>query len=459
MRKALCLLFILICFFKASAQQKQIDSLKLSLTKATEDTTRVKLLAELSRNYYLQKPDSGLRYAVKAFTLAKEASYERGEMRSLTQMGYSMWLLGNAPGALQNFIQSQHIAENLNDKWSIARNYDGMSCVYDEQGDHKLAVTYSKKSEMLFREVGDYGNVVNELAGIGYIYKSMGKLDSALTYDNRALELSIKINEWVWRPQILVNLGAVHIELNNKIIALAYMHKAIALCIEYNETYNLALSYFTIATSFKNLNQRDSCIYYAKKTLDVAQQGSLALYALKASSLLAQLYYGNDDHEAARYYKISGSIKDSLFNAEKTKQVLILNFTEKRHQQELADQKQKEHEERKENLQLSAIALFIVFFLFVALMLSRTRTHQRVIEFMGVLSLLLVFEFITLFIHPYIQKLTHHTPVFEYLILVIMAAVLVPSHHKLTHWLKEKLVQVHNQIVTKKVGDKSHGNK
>jgi hypothetical protein len=60
---------------------------------------------------------------------------------------------------------------------------------------------------------------------------------------------------------------------------------------------------------------------------------------------------------------------------------------------------------------------------------------------MSVLSLLLVFEFITLLIHPWIERLTNRTPVLELLILVVLAAILVPLHHNLATWAKRKLVK------------------
>jgi hypothetical protein len=66
---------------------------------------------------------------------------------------------------------------------------------------------------------------------------------------------------------------------------------------------------------------------------------------------------------------------------------------------------------------------------------------------MSVLGLLLVFEFFTLLTHPFIEQLTHHTPILMYLILVVLAAGLVPLHHTLTHWLKSKLTHVHNRHI------------
>ena len=58
---------------------------------------------------------------------------------------------------------------------------------------------------------------------------------------------------------------------------------------------------------------------------------------------------------------------------------------------------------------------------------------------MGLLGLLLMFQFIALLIHPYIEEWTHHTPVFMLLILVAVASLLVPLHHKLEYWVKARV--------------------
>jgi len=134
--------------------------------------------------------------------------------------------------------------------------------------------------------------------------------------------------------------------------------------------------------------------------------------------------------------------KDSMFNAERIKQVQTLSFNEAARQEEISEEKHREAEERIINLQLIGIALFIPFFFLALLLLSKSRTHRKVIEFMSVISLLLVFEFITLFIHPFVQHISNHLPVLELMIMVVLAAILVPLHHKLTHWLREKLAHI-----------------
>lgn len=67
--------------------------------------------------------------------------------------------------------------------------------------------------------------------------------------------------------------------------------------------------------------------------------------------------------------------------------------------------------------------------------------NTKLISFFGVIALLLVFEFFNLLLHPFLEKITHHSPILMLLALVCIAALLVPLHHKLEKWITEKLVQ------------------
>ena len=58
---------------------------------------------------------------------------------------------------------------------------------------------------------------------------------------------------------------------------------------------------------------------------------------------------------------------------------------------------------------------------------------------MGIISLLFLFEFLTLLLHPLVKELTHHIPILELLIFVSVAALLVPAHHRLEQILLKRL--------------------
>ena len=189
-----------------------------------------------------------------------------------------------------------------------------------------------------------------------------------------------------------------------------------------------------MAKLFQKKDQSDSALFYAKQALSLAQKYGFTRWVLKTSDLLTGFYREAHNIDSAfAYQQINVVAKDSLFSQEKIRAVQNLSFDETMRQQELAEQRLQEAETRKKNLQLAAIAIFIpCFFLFV-IFLSRRKVKPGVIEFLGILALLMVFEFITLFIHPYLEHWTDNVPVIMLLILVAIAAFLVPLHHKMVN--------------------------
>lgn len=332
MKKLVATSILLYSFLTLTAQTR-IDSLNASLKSATADTTRVNLLVELSRNYYLSKPDSGFYYASKALAIAKKAGDTHGEVHALTQTAYSMWLLGNFPAALQTFLSSLHLAEQINDQWSIARNYDGMSCIYDEQGEDNLAITYSLKAYTIFSRLHDYENVVDELMDLADF--DLRHPAMALNYAKKGLALSEHINETTWRPQILMGIGRCYAAMGQKKLALHYLKLSAAMAIKYHEPFNLEGTYEAIAAFFYKYNQLDSAIYYTKKRFDLSQKTRVKFDEQTSAALLAKLYYGRDNNAAVQYYHIATNIRDSLFNEANSRQVLILNITEQQHEADL----------------------------------------------------------------------------------------------------------------------------
>ena len=80
-------------------------------------------------------------------------------------------------------------------------------------------------------------------------------------------------------------------------------------------------------------------------------------------------------------------------------------------------------------------------------MLSRRFiTNAKVIEYFGVVALLIVFEFLNLLLHPLLEQFTSHSPVFMLLALVCIASLLVPMHHKIEKWATHKLVEKNKQV-------------
>ena len=113
----------------------------------------------------------------------------------------------------------------------------------------------------------------------------------------------------------------------------------------------------------------------------------------------------------------------------------------------LSEAKKKAANSRKQNIQYAIIGIGIITFFMLFLLLSHSFiANEKVIRFLGVVALLIVFEFFNLLLHPFLERVTHHSPILMLLSLVCIASLLVPLHHKMEKWAINRLVEKNKKI-------------
>jgi tetratricopeptide (TPR) repeat protein len=245
----------------------------------------------------------------------------------------------------------------------------------------------------------------------------------------------------------LNGLGEVQFKMGNTELALAYYREAIRNGISYNDSLGLSFTFLNIAKLYEDAGPKDSSIFYAGLSMLCAQKASVLENVIESGKLLSNLYEGKNDKEALRYLQISLAARDSLFSRDRTMQIQNLLFNETKRESEIAEIEKKDEAERKLDIEYALIALGIIIFIILFLLLSRSIiTNTKLIEFLGVMALLIVFEFFNLLLHPFLERVTNHTPVVMLLGLVCVAAFLIPLHNKVEKWSTAKLVEKNKAI-------------
>lgn len=442
--KKLSILLVSLYFYSAKthAQSGSIDSLRQLLTTSKEDSNRVKSLYRLGSLYSDSKPDSTLILATDGLLLSRRIRFLPGEASCLNILGDAADNIGDYPKALGYYLQSMKINEKLNNETGIRRSIGAIGTVYVHQGDFGQALEYTFRAKALAEKQGNKRALAVYLLNIGDDYNQIKQFDSARIYNEQCYDLATTIDDADLRGTALNNLGLVYSSMGQDERALEYFRRGIPFLESEDDDDVLCETYLGMAKNFLSLGRTDSALHYSKLSYTISKEAGFIKRIYDASLFLTNYFKENKKFDSAfSYQQIAIETKDSLFSQEKTKQIQTLSFQEKLRQQEIAAAKLKAIEERKNNLQLLGITAFIVTFILFFLLIVRRKTKPATIEFFGVVSLLLVFEFISLFIHPYIEEWTHHTPIYMLLILVGIASILVPLHHKMEKIIKEKLAR------------------
>ena len=229
--------------------------------------------------------------------------------------------------------------------------------------------------------------------------------------------------------------------MNRPEIAMSYYRASLPICRETDLQSGIMEVSIGMAELFKNAGKFDSAQYYAKLSLGFARNGGFKLHIFNGSNFLASFYEERHNVDSAFVYmREMIAVKDSLFNEERLRQAQMLSFQETLRQQQIANEQKLREQERKQNIQYAIVGICVVTFILIFLLLSRSViVNEKWIRFLGVLGLLLVFEFINLWLHPFLGELTHHSPALMLLIMAGIASLLIPLHHRIEHYITHKM--------------------
>jgi tetratricopeptide (TPR) repeat protein len=240
-------------------------------------------------------------------------------------------------------------------------------------------------------------------------------------------------------------MGNIHLRTSEYSDALNDFRKSVPFLLSMQDYSTLSECYLGLAEAFSNLKMPDSALYYAGRSYSISSENQFLLQSLHASQFLTKLYKNSGNIDSAfAYQEVFIALKDSFDNSEKIKELQVLTMNEQFRQDEITREKQRESKQRLFKLEFLLIGMLIPVFFFMSAYISRKKVHKRIIELSGIFSLIFLFEYITLLIHPLVKEKANHSPVYEILLFVAIAAILSPTHHKVEYWLISKLTRRHH---------------
>ncbi|HEU0228017.1 MAG TPA: hypothetical protein VFQ86_09775 [Arachidicoccus soli] len=357
---------------------------------------------------------------------------------------------GDYPAALDLLFSTLTHFENRKDSFGLSKTYNIIGDTYMAAEDYNQAAAYSKK-EIAFAIASNDMNMLSRIYnGIACVYGEGKMADSGMVYAEKAVKMDGDSKNFYQLAISTSTLGENYIAAGEYDVALPFLRRT-AKYYQQNGAPSPYLNAYLkndFAEIFLETKVFDSANYYARSALAVSVPSNDKDQSMRAYEYLYKSFnQTNQPDSLNKYFRLAMLTKDSLLSIEKVKSIQALTFREDMRQQEIAAEKQKAEDVRQENIQYAAIALGIVILVTLFLLLSRTLlVNEKLISFFAVLGLLIVFEFVNLLVDPWLVAFTHESPVLMLLALVLIAALLIPLHHRIEHWIKEKMVEKNKAI-------------
>jgi len=146
-------------------------------------------------------------YYTRCLSILEEMEDKQGIATSLNNMGIIYQDQGDYTGAIDYYTRSLTIMEEIGDKKGIAASLNNIGNIYYDQGDSTYsagnaalsadkytgAIDYYIRSLAIREEMGDKRGIANSLTNIGAIYYKQGDYTSAIAYGARALNIAQEV--------------------------------------------------------------------------------------------------------------------------------------------------------------------------------------------------------------------------------------------------------------------------
>ena len=453
MKKVLALICFVVSIQVAFTQSKYADSLKAVLSATSNPIEQFDLLNKINEAFF-ENGDANLDSAsiYRMLLIAQRLNNDSLLAISYNTIGNIYFFnTGDYSKALEYFFKGVPLAERINDKRRLSSLYSDISQVFENIGNYDEQIKYIKKAEASLPDkispMYDFMLVQVQINYASY-FLNLRQPDSSLHYIQSINETNQRLKGKIFESVSLTLSAKAYEQRGDVELAAAFFNKAIIVTDSISNAYNQLGVRVAYTNFLLKENKIENAHTQALKLMKAGQQLNNNDYKLAAAGFLKRVYDTLQNTDSAYYFlQQQYAFRDSVFSQDKTNKIQSLEFSEQIRITEEEVKKIKEEEQRKENIQYVLITLGIVTFIILFLLLSHSIIiNTKLIEFFGIIALLIVFEFLNLLLHPFLERITHHSPVLLLLALVCIAALLVPLHHKLEKWATHKLVEKNKQI-------------
>ena len=230
MKSPLFLFLLFILSISSTAQkrgQARIDSLLSVLPALTADSSKIKTLIDISNAYVDVKPAEGILYGERAALLAEKNGSAKWIAEANNSIGFNYKIKSEYKTAIDYHTKALAVAEKINDRPNMANSLGAIGSNYLFQGAYSKALEYYLRSLRINESLGAKSGMASNIGNIGSVYSYLKEYDKTLEYYERALRLYEELGNKQGIAINLGNAGYIYIYLNNFDKALSYINRAI----------------------------------------------------------------------------------------------------------------------------------------------------------------------------------------------------------------------------------------
>jgi signal transduction histidine kinase len=321
MRYNLLILFVLFFGLNIYASEtSKIDSLENKIKTEKQDTLRIKLLYQLSKEFYRNRDfKKALLCNEQRLALVKKAGTPRDLVVAYSNIGTCYNELAFYDKAIAFYYKALQTCDKykIHDDKIHANVFRSIGMVYDNLNNSDLAQIYYTRSLEIYKKMKSESGIANCLSEIGIIYDKEKKYTEALRNYRQANLLYIKLQDAEGDFSTNNNIGLLYQNTKRYDSALYFYNKCVDIANQMKADYLLIPARLNLGNLYNMTGKYALAYSNISQGLALAKSQAELPMIQKGYEYLSDYYSKVKDFEKAyKYLDKSAVLKDSLYSSE-----------------------------------------------------------------------------------------------------------------------------------------------
>ncbi len=366
----------------------KIDSLLYLVETARDDSTKVKLLIGISREYSKVDMHYALQYGEKALDVAEKSSDKMLLADALFQLGIVAFDQGILDVSIKYFYKYLEIKKETEDERGAAGGFINIGAVYLQLNQYEKSGEFFEKAldyykKLPFEEATYTPNkqLITIFNNLGIVSQRIGDLDLAADYYLRGISLARRTPESNrMLAMLLNNLGSVYIEKKQPEQAFEFLSESFEIRQNNGDLYGMVQSYRMLADHFIRLNDDDKALEQLRLGYDLAGKVGNLTTLVQIIGKMHEVYDRKQMTDSAyKYHVMLAGLNDTLNREAALKELKHLEITSQLKENERVMQLEQKRRELR-YLMIGITLILTIAILSLLFFLSSSRNRRLKLE-------------------------------------------------------------------------------
>lgn len=312
-------------------QQEPQEEIRFNSNLGTFPETVAGVDSLLSIGNEMRERNSRISFeaATMALNYAKKIGYRQGEARAYNLSGNKFLDFGDYNAALEYYMSSYRIEEELGNEAGMASVINNKALVYLQQENYERAAEEFLKAIEIRERIDEIDDPHIAMNNLGVIHRRQGKYDEALIYFRKASEMALQLAEpdSVLYMITQVNTGNTYRNKGEYDNVLGYYDRAGLYFEENGYTIPLGVVSLFKGQYYKDIGEYRTALDFAIRSLELFQQENLRDRIAESHELIAELYELFGDYQKANIHlRNFQDVTDSLNRSAQDQQLQELQI-------------------------------------------------------------------------------------------------------------------------------------